>query len=169
MSLSVTHEPRKQYCSLPHIILPLSSFIAGCIDCLTLGLCCLRLLSPWYPMLPLLSLSLQRTMTAESFCASLKPPVYLLQGVNTSWPGLCETLHYQERFGRPLRLPHCTICVRIKTCAFASCLKFTSDFALIIFSNLHNNPMRQSHNDYIYIIQRGNWILVWLINLAKVP
>lgn len=136
--------PGRQHCSLLHIILPVSSFIAGCIDYLTLGLCSLRLLSSCYPILPLLSLSLQRTITAESFYASLQLPVYLLQRVNTSWPGLCETLHYQERFGRPLRLPHCTICVRIKTCEFTSCLKFTSDFTLIIFSNLHNNPMRQA-------------------------
>lgn len=88
--------------------------------------------------------------------------------VNTSWLGLCETLHYQESFGSPLRLSCCTICVRKNVWIYILFKVYKwFHFNNILWSS--QQPYEASHNDYIYIIQRGNWIFVRLINLAKVP
>lgn len=62
--------------------------------------------------------------------------------VNTSWLGLWNTALsrvLEDLWGFPAA-PF----VSGKMCEFTSCLKFTSGFTLIIFSDLHNNPMRQA-------------------------
>lgn len=80
----------------------------------------------------------------ESFCAPLWLPVYLPHRVNVPWMGLCEALRDQESFLRPLRLPHLTILPGSTCVDLHHVLKFTSDFTLIIFFDLHNNPVKQA-------------------------
>lgn len=84
--------------------------------------CCL-----WIP--PLLSLSCpfppENNYGRIPPCTPAAPSAY--SRVNTSWLGLCETLHYREF--EDLRLPAAPF--ESEKCEFTSCLKFASGFTLL--------------------------------------
>lgn len=52
--------------------------------------------------------------------------------------------------------------------AFTECFKMYKWLTFIVVFEPHNNPVRQAMM-IVSIWHRGNWILVWVINLSKAP